>query len=144
MTTPIRTGIELKEALTAILNKMVKPQADKIMRKVGLDAYTSLVRHSPVDMGFLRSNWILAVNIQPPDGELEPEQGKSYPEPTKPNMSLVHFDSYLSFFNNTAYAQYVEDGTEKMAAQPMVAPTEILVQKTMNDLVDVLNQQVIQ
>jgi hypothetical protein len=137
------TGQQFAQQMNAILNGKIKPQATKIVRKIGLDTYTDLTDHSPVEFGFLKGNWLLAVDMQPPDGELHPEKGKTYPEPPPPNMSLVRFDSYLSFFNNTAYAGYIEHGTEYMYAQPMVFPAQVRLETKLNRIVAVFNQQVI-
>jgi hypothetical protein len=140
---PTTTGQQFAVQMNAIMNGKIKPQANKIMRKIALDALTDLTGPRPVDKGFLRNNWILAVDMQPPDGELHPEQGKTYPQPPSPNMSLVRFDSYLSFFNNTVYAGYIEHGTAKMAAQPMVAPAQVRLEATLNRLCAAASQQVI-
>lgn len=140
---PTTTGQQFAVQMNAILNGKIKPQATKIVRKIGLDAFTDLTGHSPVDKGFLRNNWLLAVDMQPPDGELHPEEGQTYPQPQQPNMSLVSFSSYLSFFNNTAYAGFVEHGTAKMAAQPMVAPAQVRLEATLNRLAAAASKQVI-
>lgn len=140
---PTTTGQQFAAQMNAILNGKIKPQATKIVRKIGLDAFTDLTSHSQVKMGFLKQGWLLAVDMQPPEGELHPEKGKTYPEPHPPNMSLVSFSSYLSFFNNTAYAGFVEHGTAKMAAQPMVAPAQVRLETTLNRLAAAASQQVI-
>lgn len=140
---PTTTGQQFAAQMTAILNGKIKPQATKIVRKIGLDAFTDLTSHSPVEMGFLKQNWLLAVDMQPPDGELHPEKGKTYPEPQPPNMSLVSFDSYLSFFNNTAYAGFLENGTEYMYAQPMVFPAQVRLELLLGKLSAAASKEVI-
>ncbi len=140
---PTTTGQQFAAQMNAILNGKVKSQATKIVRKIGLDAYTDLIGHSPVDRGFLRNNWLLAVDMQPPDGELHPEEGETYPEPEPPDMSLVSFDSYLSFFNNTAYAGYIENGTEYMYAQPMVFPAQVRLELLLGKLAAAASKEVI-
>jgi hypothetical protein len=137
------TGQQFAAQMNAILNGNIKPQASKIMRNIGLDAYTDLTDHSPVEFGFLKGNWLLAVDTPPPEGELHPEKGKTYPDPLPPNMSLVRFDSYLSFFNNTAYAGYIEHGTEYMYAQPMVFPAKVRLEFMLGKLAAAASEEVI-
>lgn len=135
----VRDGKDFKEAMTAIALKTEKKMAKQINQKLALDAFTALVRRSPVLKGYLRHNWDVSIDVRPFDEELKPENGKTYQEAKKPALKSVKYNSIIIIYNNTIYAVYVEKGTEKMAAQPMVAPTEIEMRKVAEDLCKALS-----
>lgn len=130
----VKNGKDFKRAMTQIALKVEKRMAKQINRKLALDAFTNVVRRSPVLNGFLRHNWDVSVDVKPLDEELKPEKGKTYSEPDKPLLKEVKWNSIIIIYNNTAYAVYIENGTEKMEAQPMVAPTEVEMRKAAEDL----------
>lgn len=124
----IKNGKDFKRAMTAIALKVEKRMGKQINQKLALDAFTNVVRRSPVLNGYLKHNWDIEID-KPAPNEVEPppEKGKKYPEPDNPDLKKVKHNSIITLYNNTEYAGYIEDGTEKMEAQPMVAPTEIEV-----------------
>ena len=135
----IKNGKEFKKAMTAIALKLEKKMGEKVNQKLALDAFTALVRRSPVLTGYLRHNWDVSIDVRAFDGELKPKNGKTYQEAKKPVLKSVKYNSITIIYNNTIYAVYVEKGTEKMAAQPMVAPTEIEMRKVAEDLCKALS-----
>lgn len=130
----VKNGKEFKRAMTDIALKLEKKMGKQVNQKLALDAFTALVRRSPVLKGYLRHNWDVTIDLKPVEEELRPEKGKSYSEPKKPILRKVKHNSIIIIYNNTLYAVYVEEGTEKMEAQPMVAPTEIEMYKVAEDL----------
>ena len=135
----VKNGKDFKRAMTAIALKTEKKMGKQINQKLALDAFTALVRRSPVLKGYLRHNWDVSIDVKPADEELKPEKGKTYPEPKKPVLKRVKHNSIIIIYNNTVYAVYIENGTEKMEAQPMVAPTEIEMYKVAEDLCKALS-----
>jgi len=130
----VRNGKDFKRAMVAIALKVEKRMAKQINQKLAMDAFTNVVRRSPVLNGYLRHNWDVSIDVRPVDEELKPEKGKTYSEPEKPVLKEIKWNSIIIIYNNTIYAVYIENGTEKMEAQPMVAPTEIEMQKVAEDL----------
>ena len=130
----VRNGKDFKKAMTAISLKLEKKMAKQVNQKLALDSFTALVRRSPVLKGYLRHNWDVSIDIRPADEELKPEKGKTYQTANKPVLRQVKYNSIIIVYNNTEYAVYVEEGTERMKAQPMVAPTEIEMFKAAEDL----------
>jgi hypothetical protein len=135
------TGKEFAEMFNKVLEGKVKGTATKIMRKIALDAYTDLINYSQVKTGYLKSNWILYVDIKPPTNETEGIKNASYLVPLPPSMSLIDYKSYAIFANNTSYSGFLEHGTSKMAAQPMVKPTEIRIEATLQALCDLASKE---
>lgn len=135
----IKNGKDFKKAMTAIALKTEKKMGKQINQKLALDAFTALVRRSPVLTGYLRHNWDVSIDVRQFDGELKPEKGKIYQEAKKPVLKIVKYNSIIIVYNNTVYAVYVENGTEKMKAQPMIAPTEIEMRKVAEDLCKALS-----
>lgn len=130
----VKDGAEFKKAMTAIALKLEKKMGKQVNQKLALYTFTALVRRSPVLKGYLRHNWAVTIDIKPADEKLRPEKGNTYPEPKKPVLRKVKHNSIIIIYNNTEYAVYLEKGTEKMEAQPMVAPTEIEMFKVAEDL----------
>jgi len=102
------------------LGELAGDDYKKTLQKLTMDAYRELIKRSAVDTGFLRSNWSVAVDT-PPDEAILKQGGVSIRQ-TTPNIK-VDVGSKVVLYNNTAYAMFLETGTLKMRAQPMVEPT---------------------
>lgn len=102
--------------------KVTVPEAHLNLQKaVTLRVLGSVIGLSAVDTGRLRNNWQLGVG-SPSMVERGPGPGMDVGEVAGELDSLEPFQtSYVS--NPLEYASYLEDGTPKMAAQPMVRPT---------------------
>jgi HK97 gp10 family phage protein len=135
----VRNGKDFKRAMTQIALKVEKRMGIQINQKLALDAFTNIVRRSPVLKGYLRHNWDVSIDVKPVEKKLKPEKGKTYSEPDKPILKSIKWNSIIIIYNNTIYAVYIENGTEKMEAQPMVSPTEIEMQKVAEDLCKALS-----
>ena len=126
----VKNGKDFKEAMTAIALKTEKKMGKQINQKLAIDAFSQLVFASPVKFGYLRHNWDITIDIQAPeDIEPEPEKGKKYKAPKRKPVTGIKYNSVTTLYNNTSYATYVENGTEFMDAQPMVAPVEMSTYK---------------
>ena len=117
----VKTGYELSGVLTEIGKKLEKDLADKFLKKLSLDAFEYLVNKTAWETGFLRSRWDVATNIYPPDEMEKHPGGNSYRAAAFPPVRIMWGDT-VYLFNNVEYAKYLETGTPKMRAQPMVAP----------------------
>jgi len=98
-----------------------------ILKKLTMDAYRELVLRSAVDTGFLRSNWAVATD-RPPDEAILTQRGVSIRQPRTPNPK-IEVGSKVVLYNNTEYALFLENGTPRMRAQPMVEPTRQKIEK---------------
>lgn len=91
-----------------------------ILQKLSIDAFRELIRRSAKDTGFLRSNWDVTTGT-PFEGVLSNPgvkmSGAEWPG------TQIKADDKVTIYNNTSYAGYLEHGTPRMRAQPMVEPT---------------------
>lgn len=99
-----------------------------ILQKLSLDGFRELVRRSAKDSGFLRSNWDIST-IPPSEERLKNTGVEKYGPPSDPYISTIKIDDTVTLFNNTEYANYLEIGTPRMRAQPMVEPTRRSLEK---------------
>lgn len=137
----VKNGAGLLNELFKASN-LLSSDIEEILMKLTMDAYKELVDRSPTQTGFLRSNWSIVVDSYPADKELENphKEENSVPAPHFPNIS-VKDDSLVTIFNNTEYAAYIENGTHKRKAQPMVAPTLLMIEKQLRDLTRILSKR---
>ncbi len=103
------------------LGELAGDDYTKILKKLSMDAFTQLVRRSAKDTGFLRSNWDVTTGAAP-NANLTGTVKGSY-APASWGGTQIKIDSHVVIYNNTAYAMYLEKGTPRMRAQPMVEPT---------------------
>lgn len=137
----ITTAAALKAALKRASDDLKKDMTEKIIKKLALDGYKAVVDGSAYQYGYLRSNWDVAIDTPPPEDTLTPEEGKTYPPPPDPDLSATKYNSRITLYNNTLYAAYVEDGTEKMEAQPTVAPAALKMLKQAEALCKALSKK---
>lgn len=120
----VTNGDEFKTAMNDIAAGS-KQDAKIIMQKLALDGFVSVVQLTAKDTGYARNNWDVSVDAPAPDGSLKNPGDASYQEPSFPgDRRKIKHNSKVTLFNNTAYIKFLEDGTPKMPAQPMVKPTE--------------------
>lgn len=103
------------------LSELAAEDFTVVLQKLSVDAFRELVRRSATDTGYLRSNWSLTTAAPPEDKKKNP--GGSFSAAQPPNVSTIEIDDKVVIYNNTEYAIYLENGTAKMRAQPMVQPT---------------------
>lgn len=123
----VNTPEEFREAM-AMIAQATQEDFLNILKKLTNDAFTSVVRRTPVDTGYLRENWEISVDSR----EIEGEQPDGY---------RIELGTMIMIYNNTEYLIYVENGTPKMRAQPMIRPTEQMLMRTAEKLVRALSRQ---
>lgn len=124
----VKNSKDFKKAMAAIGSKIEQKMATQVNKKLAIDSFSQLVFVSPVDKGYLRHNWDIEVDGAPPEvSEPKAEKGKKYARPRRPSTKEVKYNSIIDIYNNTSYAKHVEEGTEKMEAQPMVGIVKVSI-----------------
>ena len=139
----VHNGSQLrKELLKASV--LLKDDFEVILKKLTFDGFRELMARTAIDTGFARSNWSIAIDIQPADVVLKGKQvsdgSRIYPDATIPNVR-IHAGSIIVLYNNTDYIIHLETGTPKMRAQPMVEPTQQMLLNVAERLVKKLSKQ---
>lgn len=92
---------------------------DVVLRKVLIDAFSSLLALSPVDTGRFRASWRIsagAPDLSTEGPDVHPGFGRGAPLPARPEDALkaasVDTKNNTVFFltNNLPYAKFLEDG----------------------------------
>lgn len=102
--------------------KLTVPEAHlKLQKAVTLRVLESCIDLSAIRSGRLRNNWQVGVS-SPSRAERGPGPGMDLGEAAGELEACEPYQTtYVS--NPLEYASYLEDGTPRMAAQPMVRPT---------------------
>jgi len=132
----VSTGPELKKALDD-LGKELVVDLDKVLGKLSLDGYREVIRRTPVRTGFLKSRWALTTG-QVPNSTIK-NPGGSYSE-QQPNVKIKWGD-VVGLYNNAEYAEFIENGTPEMRAQPMIQPTFQYLLGLSTRLLDALSRE---
>ena len=107
-----------------------------VVRKIGLEVYSSVVMRSPVDTGRFRGNWNLSLaNFDPSVSELTDKEGAA--SIASASISIADYKGgsiYIS--NNLPYAQRLEDGWSKQAPVGMLRITVVEFQEMVNKVVN--------
>lgn len=107
-----------------------------VVRKIGLEVYSSVVMRSPVDTGRFRGNWNLSLaNFDPSVSELTDKEGAA--SIASASISIADYKGgsiYIS--NNLPYAQRLEDGWSKQAPVGMLRITVVEFQGMVNKVVN--------
>ena len=123
--TPAQLGPVLKG-----LSELAGKDFGLMLQKLSIDAFRELVIRSARDTGYLRSNWDVTTG-SPDEVKLSHDGKGNFASASWPNTKIEAGDSVV-LYNNTEYAIYLEHGTPKMRAQPMIEPTR---QKVYNQAV---------
>lgn len=104
--------------------KTVKAREDIVVRKLGLDILSSVVRMSPVDTGRFRGNWQVGLTA-PVTGTLATLDKSGAATIARGNQVLSQAKSggVIYINNNLPYAQRLEYGWSKQAPSGMVRIT---------------------
>ena len=107
-----------------------------VVRKIGLEVYSSVVMRSPVDTGRFRGNWNVSLaNFDPSVSELTDKEGAA--SIANATVSIAEYKGgsiYIS--NNLPYAQRLEDGWSKQAPVGMLRITAVEFQDMVNKVVN--------
>lgn len=107
-----------------------------VVRKIGLEVYSSVVMRSPVDTGRFRGNWNLSLaGFDPSVSELTDKEGAASIANATVSIAAYNGGSiYIS--NNLPYAQRLEDGWSKQAPVGMLRITAVEFQDMVNKVVN--------
>ena len=107
-----------------------------VVRKIGLEVYSSVVMRSPVDTGRFRGNWNVSLaNFDPSVSELTDKEGAA--SIARASISIADYKGgsiYIS--NNLPYAKRLEDGWSKQAPVGMLRITVVEFQQMVNKVVN--------
>lgn len=120
----VTNGKELSSALLGI-EKKLKTDYEKFLRQLSFLAWNELIDRTAKDTGFARSNWDVVYNGNAKNELLKnPTKNKnSFSDSHSFLINNVKYNSKITFYNNTEYIVYLENGTENIRAQPMIEPT---------------------
>jgi hypothetical protein len=104
--------------------KTVKAREDLVVRKLGLDILSSVVRMSPVLSGRLRGNWQVGLNA-PVTGQLArlDKSGEVTISAGRSVLNGAKAGGIVFLSNNVPYAQRIEFGWSKQAPAGIVRIT---------------------
>lgn len=107
-----------------------------VVRKIGLEVYSSVVMRSPVDTGRFRGNWNISLaNFDPSFSELTDKEGAA--SIANATVSIAEYKGGSIFIsNNLPYAQRLEDGWSKQAPVGMLRITAVEFQDMVNKVVN--------
>jgi len=128
----VHTAKELARAWDEV-EFMLKKDVVVVLKKTSMDAFNELIRRSAKDTGFLRSNWGVLVDSDPANKSIVGDKNKIYPDASYVETEM-DFNSMVHIYNNTEYAIYLENGTHKMSAQPMIEPTSRSTQVVLDNV----------
>jgi hypothetical protein len=96
-------------------------------RRIVHDLAYIAVHHTPVDTGTLRANWTIRVNeaTAPFKEAARDEDGGSILSMIDAILATVRLGDVVYLLNPTPYFVYVEFGTDRAIAQPMLAPARV-------------------
>ncbi len=135
----VSTGPEFEKAML-MANDMLQDDLTIILKKISSDAFRMLVQLSAKDTGYLRHNWAVSVGAVVPHEPSRGDRKKKYPDAKMPILNIEH-DSIIVLYNNAEYAIYLENGTPKMRAQPMIEPTKMAVSNQLNQASKMLSRK---
>lgn len=136
----VKTGAELGRVLKG-LSELCGDDFAEVLKKLTFDGYRLLVQRTAVDTGYARSHWEVAVDSKPKEATHSGDRKQTYsPKP------LVQVDikagSFIILYNNTEYIAFLEYGTPKQKAQPMVVPTRVQLEAIAIKLSKILTKKV--
>jgi len=90
-------------------------RADRVLRKVSLDAFGGMISKSPVREGTFRGAWVLGVNrIEESTGEKDLDGSRTF-NAGADKLLDVHFGDTIYITNNMIYAVPLENGSSDQA-----------------------------
>ena len=135
----IKTGFELASVLTEI-GEELEENLDEVIQKLTLEGFRELTRRTPVRTGFLKSRWTVTIFDNVPDNTIK-NPGGSFPPPNTPSERMFKWGDHVRIYNNVEYAEYIENGTQRMRAQPMIQPTYMYLNGIANRLLNAISKK---
>jgi hypothetical protein len=94
--------------------------ADKIVRKIGFDMLSRIVKRMPVDTGRARANTQISINNLPSDATLETDKsGNGAIRSAGVVLKNFKLGDTIFIYNNVEYILNLEYGSSKQAPQGM-------------------------
>ena len=108
----------------------VHKQAKLIVRKIALDVFRGAVDRSPVISGLLKGSWNVGVNVEEKQLGAGPgASGKRFAQ----QIGKFKLGDTIVISNPVEYAEYVENGTPKMAPRKMLLSSAIAVRESLGE-----------
>lgn len=86
------------------------------IRKESRIWWKEVIKLTPVDSGFTRSEWKFTINTRPPSGIVRNPRSKGpYAIPSTPTFSKMQMDDKLFIYNNVAWIKELEQGSSNQA-----------------------------
>lgn len=104
--------------------KKTEARADQVLRKVGIEVASSVVRKSPVDTGRFRANWL--ASIEAPNTrtfDASDLSGQATIAAAARQINKARLGQVIWISNNLPYAQRLENGYSQQAPSGMVRVT---------------------
>lgn len=135
---PVTNFREFNQELIDFAEKLVPAQANQFFRLVALKILRGVVLKTPVDTGRARGNWQVAINTEPTavlskkDASSPKHKVGESPiagageETVKDGVSDISkavIGDTIFITNNVPYVLYLEEGTDKIPPQKMLAHT---------------------
>lgn len=100
-----------------------KTDLDRLLRATAYEAAYRIVQNTPVDTGFLRGSWtaVLGRNASPRAGKVDPGGGRTLGDMSV-TLQGAKWGDVITLVNGANYAMFIEYGTARMRARPMVRP----------------------
>ena len=136
----VKTGKELNKVLNEI-GELVKEDFVEVLDYVMERTFNEASIRTATATYFLRSNWKIVVDEPPDEKVLYHPGGDDYKAAQYPVLD-IKYDSTFVLYNNTEYAEYLEEGTPKSRAQPMIAPSFLLMTSIINKMKSNLDRKV--
>lgn len=98
---------------------------DQVVRKVSIDAFSEVIRMSPVDSGRFKGNWMVGVNMVPSGyvwEQYDPAGGATIAEASG-RVDVAEAGDVIWLVNNLPYASRLENGWSAQAPAGMVRMT---------------------
>jgi hypothetical protein len=126
-------------SIQAFAKVMTRDKFRLVIRKIGLEALTRLVRKTPVDTGRARGNWQVSIGtpnldyddeMKDPSGG-EAEAGSGGMAPIRAGDAVIKtapLDSIIWITNNLPYIQKLDEGGSHQAPTGMVDSTMLELQ----------------
>lgn len=118
-----------KTAFSAVIDKVIQKTgltAEKVIRRVALDAFVRCIKKSPVDTGRFRGNWNVGINTSDTFYDVDKKDKQPYDSPPSPERfaegqvqtlkAKVGDTIYIT--NNLPYAVPLERGYSRQAPNP--------------------------
>lgn len=110
---------------------------DQVVRKVSIDAFSEVIRMSPVDSGRFKGNWMAGVNMAPGGyvwEQYDPAGGATIAEASG-RVEVAEAGDVIWLVNNLPYASRLENGWSGQAPSGMVRLTAARWQPIVNRIV---------